>query len=662
LLLRRGQFAKAESLFRAAIGTQTRHNPNPRDGEAYYSLGVCLTYLHRLDEAYDAFYKATWNAAWQDAAFLQLSQIAARRGHFREALNFIDSSLARNAHNQKAAHLKALLLRKLGRVEEAQRLPKEALARDPLDFGARNELAALGDERERANLLELMRDNAHSYLAIAADYANAGAYPEAIRVLEMFTRLQAQTFTPESGPARTLMPPKSRAPGHVGEIGMPNARPMVFYFLGYYASLGGKPKLANSYFAKARAQLPDRCFPNSLDSILALEAALQANPKDSRASFYLGNLWYDKRQVTEATTCWERARRNEISLPTVHRNLALVYFNKQNQPAKALQAMKRAFAADPSDPRVLFELDLLQKRARVSPAKRLAFLRKHAPLVDQREDLLVEFVTLLNFFRLNQEAFEILMSRKFHPWEGGEGKVTGQYVLNLIGFAKELLRVAEPLYVVERSSLTEPGSKSVTVYADETLSDPDDRVQAARLAIKLLERARIYPENLGEGKLHGAQENQVLYWLGVAHAQAGDPAAAAKYWQEASTGMKMPTPAVYYNDQNPETIFYQGLALMKLGKSVAAKNRFETLARFGREHLDDTIEIGFFAVSLPEFMVFDDDLNRRNQINCRYLQALGLLGLGRSSEAQSQFDKVLRLDPAHLGARLHQPFPRGHNR
>jgi tetratricopeptide (TPR) repeat protein len=437
---------------------------------------------------------------------------------------------------------------------------------------------------------------------------------------------------------------------------------MVFYFLGYYASLWGNPKLAKTYFAKARAQSPDRCFPNSLDSILALEAALQANPKDSRASFYLGNLWYDKRQVTEATTCWERARRNEPSLPTAHRNLALVYFNKQNQPAKALQAMKRAFAADPTDARVLFELDLLQKRARVSPAKRLAFLAKHRPLVDQREDLLVEFITLLNFFGRHQEAFEILMSRKFHPWEGGEGKVTGQYVLNRVGFAKELLRVVEPLYVVEQSSLNEPGSKPVRVYADETLSDPHDEIQAARLAIMLLQRARIYPENLGEGKLHGAQENQVLYWLGVAHARAGDPAAAAKYWQEASTGMKMPTPAVYYNDQNPETIFYQGLALLKLGKSVAARKRFETLIRFGREHLDDKIEIDFFAVSLPEFMVFDDDLNRRNQINCRYLLALGLLGLGRRSEAQSQFAQVLRLDPAHLGAKLHQHFHRDHTK
>jgi len=667
LLLRRGQFANAEPFLRAAIKTQTRHNPNPRDGESYYNLGVCLTYMDRLDEAYDAFYKATWNAALQDAAFFQLSQIAARRGRFCDALTFVDSSLARNAHNQKAAHLKTALLRKLGRTEQAIELSKAALARDPLDFGARNELALLGDGQENRKVSELMGDNAQTYLAIAADYAQAGFYPEAIDVLEKFVRLDSDGLAGAKGVAFTTLQTTRttsalRAPGHAGEVGMPNARPTVFYFLGYYASLNEDPKKAKAYFKKARNQAPNLCFPNNLDCILAFEAALKTNPVDSRASFYLGNLWYDKRQVSEATNCWERARRNEPSLATVHRNLALVYFNKQKNAPKALRAMERAFALDETDARVLFELDLLKKRASEPPEKRLAFLRKYRDLVNGREDLLIEFVTLLNSMGQRQEAFEILMSRKFHPWEGGEGKVTRQYVVSLVEISKELVGVLEPVSAVKQSSAKEPNSKALRVYADETLSNPEDEVQTARLAIRLLERARIFPQNLSEGKLHGAQENHVLYWLGVAHARAGDPGAARKYWQEASVGMKTPTPAVYYNDQNPETIFYQGLALRKLGKSVAASKRFETLIRFGREHMHDHIEIDYFAVSLPEFLVFDDDLNQRNQINCRYLMALGLLGLGRTVAAQSQFDQVLRLEPAHLGASLHQPLPRGRKR
>ena len=118
--------------------------------------------------------------------------------------------------------------------------------------------------------------------------------------------------------------------------------------------------------------------------------------------------------------------------------------------------------------------------------------------------------------------------------------------------------------------------------------------------------------------------------------------------------MRQPSTAVYYNDQNPETIYYQGLALRQLGKTATARKRFERLVEFGRKHLRDEIEIDYFAVSLPEFLVFDDDLNQRNQINCRYLLGLGLLGLGRDLAARSEFDWVLKLEPGHMGARIHR--------
>ena len=60
-LLRCGQFAKAETYFRRAIKTITSRNPNPYDGEAYYNLGISLLFQDRSSDAYDAFYKATWN-------------------------------------------------------------------------------------------------------------------------------------------------------------------------------------------------------------------------------------------------------------------------------------------------------------------------------------------------------------------------------------------------------------------------------------------------------------------------------------------------------------------------------------------------------------------------------------------------------------------------
>jgi len=62
-LLKRGQFAKAESYFRTAIKTITKRNPNPYDGEPYFNLGLSLKLQGRSDEAFDAFYKAAWNDA-----------------------------------------------------------------------------------------------------------------------------------------------------------------------------------------------------------------------------------------------------------------------------------------------------------------------------------------------------------------------------------------------------------------------------------------------------------------------------------------------------------------------------------------------------------------------------------------------------------------------
>jgi len=41
-------------------------------------------------------------------------------------------------------------------------------------------------------------------------------------------------------------------------------------------------------------------------------------------------------------------------------------------------------------------------------------------------------------------------------------------------------------------------------------------------AIDLLKRTETYPENLGEGKLYGTQENDIHYWLGCAYEGLGE--------------------------------------------------------------------------------------------------------------------------------------------
>ncbi|MEZ4836692.1 MAG: tetratricopeptide repeat protein [Caldilineaceae bacterium] len=133
----------------------------------------------------------------------------------------------------------------------------------------------------------------------------------------------------------------------------------------------------------------------------------------------------------------------------------------------------------------------------------------------------------------------------------------------------------------------------------------------------------------------------------------GNTQKAEDAWQRAAVGLSEPSSAMFYNDQPPDMIFYQGLARQRLGQTDAARQIFQRLIDYGRAHLDDDVQMDYFAVSLPSFLVFDEDLNERNRIHCHYMMALGYLGLGEHSAAADAFAQVTELDANHLGAAVH---------
>ena len=597
LLLQRGLFPEAEAHFRTAIATLTRHNPNPYDCEAYYQLGIALKLQGCLDEAFSAFYKAAWSAAWQDSGYFSLAQIASAKQAYGEALELVERSLLRNTHNYKAHHLKTALLRKLGWMEEAMQATVETTQLDIVDFGAYNEqyllYLARGEECQaeavRQELARLMRNDVHNFIALATDYSQCGLYEEGVDVLRR----------PAEGANQ-------------------NRYPMVHYYLGYLYEKLGRLELAQSERQAASAANPDYCFPNSLDDLIVLESAIAANPDDAKAHYYLGNLLYDKRRYTDAIRHWEASREVDEAFATVHRNLALAYYNILDEPEQALISLEKAFACNPRDARVLYELDQLYKRVGYTPEKRLANLKNHWELVVARDDLYLEYITLLNTVKQYEKAITLLAERIFHPWEGGEGKVTGQYVFAHVELGRQYLSANQ-----------------------------------GKEAVETLQKALVYPENLGEGKLAGARENNIHYYLGCAYECLGKPEEATDHFQLASQGLEEPTSPMFYNDQPPDMIFYQGLAWLKLGDAKQARSRFNKLKDYGEQHLFDTVKIDYFAVSLPDFLIFKDDLNKRNKVHCHYMMGLGHLGLEECEQAGTQFSQVLELDPNHQGARVH---------
>ena len=69
---------------------------------------------------------------------------------------------------------------------------------------------------------------------------------------------------------------------------------------------------------------------------------------------------------------WERSAKLDGSFSIVWRNLGIGYFNVSKQPAKARAAYEKAFRANPSDARLLYERDQLWKRLGEKPEKALA--------------------------------------------------------------------------------------------------------------------------------------------------------------------------------------------------------------------------------------------------------------------------------------------------
>ena len=146
----RANSTAAETHLRASIARLTSRNPNPYDGEAHYQLGLCLraagfrgpryrSGTHRtVSDAYDAFYKATWNQAWQPAGFHALAEIDALRAAIGRRHSIIS--------NARCGSTPTTFARAISRSSRCaswtgkpkpRRFSAETLALDPLDWWAR---------------------------------------------------------------------------------------------------------------------------------------------------------------------------------------------------------------------------------------------------------------------------------------------------------------------------------------------------------------------------------------------------------------------------------------------------------------------------------------------------------------------------------------------
>ena len=414
-----------------------------------------------------------------------------------------------------------------------------------------------------------MRDEVQTYLDIALDYAMAGLDKEAAGLLQI-------------------------------AAGFKNLHPMVAYTLSFLARRAGDAALAAEWQAKGAQASPAYCFPWRLEEMIILQDTLRNHPDDGRASYYLGNLLYDKHQYTDAVRLWQAAARLEPGFSIPWRNLGLAAYNLNKDMDGALEYYEKAMAANPSDARLLLEQDYLMQRKGAAPEARLARFLSRSDVVARRDDLTMELMALYNRTGQPEKALEISLSRNFHPWEGGEGAVARQY--------------ANAHWLLGRQAL-ESGN--------------------AAAALSHFKAGLDLPVNLGEVS-SDVEKVQLTYYAALAHAAQGDQADAQGAF-EAVLGLKSELLLVDA---------YKGLALLKLGPAEAGRAWLAKIQAHAAELAKTGVPPNYFYYGHPNPIFNEDPGQGTNDFTL--VVGLACLGLGDLSGAKGAFGEVLAVDPANL--------------
>jgi tetratricopeptide (TPR) repeat protein len=586
--LKRARYGEAAAQFRKALERSAGRYAAPKDGEALYYLGVALKAQGKVDEAFDAFYRSTWSAAWRSPGYFALAEIASHRREYAAGLDYVNRALHAEAMNVRALNLKAALLRNLNRPEAALEALTAAHAVDPLDVRSWAEFWLVSGSEADAEILDAtLREHPATALETAAEYWNAGLWEDGTAILK---RSVGAATTPTQ------------------------ISPLVFYFLASFATELGQYGQASNYYRLAMQMPSDHVFPFQDEMIAVLRKAMEVNPHDARAPYYLGNLLFDW-QPAEATKLWEQSAALDPSFSIVHRNLAIAYSHRAegNLLDQAIHRLETAVALPNPHPLHFKELDELYEAAAAAPETRLSLLERYAPVVAQRDDALARAIALKVLMGRHDEAISLMTGRRFDVWEGASISVAEHWT------DAHLLRGHQ-----QRAQ-----GRSAEALAD-------------------YESALRIPDNLpSERRGTGSRFAEVMFWIGMAHDAMGDALQAAHAWREATAsipdgGRRSGTTI---SDRHVQR-YYQARALEHLGHRAEAIAIYRDLVTAGRGALDkDVPRIDFFAS-------FGTQQSQRSRLAlAHYVAGLGHLGLGERTQARAQFEQTVECSPDHLGAR-----------
>jgi tetratricopeptide (TPR) repeat protein len=395
LALKSGLYTEAMEYFNKSIEREETFF------KAWYYKGIAQLRLGDLKDAEKCLNRATYDRDWYAIAHFELAQLTASQNRLDRAWEHINNSIKSNAYNSQAHAVKAFILIRMGRHDEALEVIKTHLKADPLDlFSIQLQVTAeeaAGTEDVmlgalEAELLELTRADAENHIEMAIRFARCGDYADAIKVLEL-------SASESEGKA---------------------VSPLLYYYQAYYHKQMEEPDKARNLLKKASGMSPKYCFPYRLETYPVLEWAISENPDDALAFYLLGNLLKKCTRPEEAVAHWERSVKLDPGNVVAHRNLGQVYY-EENDLHKAKTSYHAAIQADTSAGKAITELGLINWELELPLPEQIAMFEENIEVVREYNPAVSQLILLYILTDNNNEAVKLLNNTHFNSWEGKYG-------------------------------------------------------------------------------------------------------------------------------------------------------------------------------------------------------------------------------------------------
>ena len=554
----RGEYEKAAGYLRTAIRRQTHDYTRPKDAEAMYNLGLILKVQGKTEAALDTLYRATWNYTYNSGANTQLAQIYAQQGNWEMALDRLNEAIAYNGRNFQAMTFKGLVLKEMGRRDEAMKCFKAVLAEDPLNAMAIHETSH-GD-----SFRTFMREQPESYLELALLYEHNGFRDEAVELLK--------------------------------DIDSRVAWPTVKMYLAYWADC---PKCAAQYYADALKLPVGYCNPFRLETIDVLNQAKAACPDSERPYYYMGNLLYNI-QPDNAIKEWEKCVEMNPQDDLAWRNLGWAHWLHTKDYARSAECYKKAIAINPA-PLYLEECDQAMEALAAPVSERYEILKSHHETGVKRYYPLAQEVVLGTYMGDYDYVLDLLDNCYF-PTREGVANFHDNFVDACVLAGQKKMREGDVQGAIDlyKKAFTYPENHQVFLVDERATHDAQINYElgVAYEALGDGENARKYFELSAnqDYKLKGSQDFR--YWTGLSLKKLGRNREARAIFKQMVKEGKSRIITEYINfygaegttgatveGKNSAAYYTQALGQMGLGHKCKARRLLRKVKALKSDHL-----------------------------------------------------------------------------